>query len=152
MSPFDSSQSPLAATKIRLHWLLGAASVLVASPAWAQGAENALGALFTGAIAFAVLVVVVIVGMVTLGINHASAQHSISIALGILAGLVQACAGGWFLLLFVVSSIRGLFANGSIALGGASPLLSFAIGLLALGIYEVRVAWRARSPAAPPRA
>lgn len=149
MGPFDLSQSLLAAMKIRLRWLLGAASVLVASPAWAQGAENALGALFTGVIALGVLLAVVVVGMVTLGLNHATAQRSVPITLGILAGLAQACVGGGFLLVFVVSSIRGLFANGSVALGGASSLLPLTIGLLALGIYEVRVAWRARAPAAP---
>ena len=74
----------------------------------------------------------------------------VPITLGILAGLAQACVGGGFLLVFVVSSIRSLFANGSVDFEGASSVLPWAIVLLALGIYEVRVAWRARSPAAPP--
>lgn len=150
MGPFDSRQPPLAAMKARLHWVLGATSALIASPAWAQGAENALGALFTGVIALGVLFVTVVVGIVTLGLNHARDQRYISIALGILAGLAQACVGGGFLLVFVVASIQSVFANGSVAFGGASGLLPLALGLLALGIYEVRVAWRARSPAALP--
>lgn len=147
MGPFDSLQPAHSALKARLHWLLGAASTLIASPAWAQGAESALGALFTGVIALGVLFVAVVVGGVTLSLNLIRAQRHISIALGILAGLTQACVGGGFLLVFVISSIQSVFANGSVAFGGASILLPLALGLLALGLYEVRVAWRARAPA-----
>ncbi len=147
MGPFDPHQPALATWKARPHWLLGAATTLIASPAWAQGAENALGALFTGVIALGVLFVVVILGIVTLSLNLIRAQRHISIALGILAGLTQACVGGGFLLVFVISSIRSAVANGSVAFGGASLLLPLALGLLALGLHEVRVAWRARAPA-----
>ncbi|WP_426756089.1 hypothetical protein [Myxococcus sp. Y35] len=153
MGPVAPRQLPLAAMEARLRWLLGATTTLTASPAWAQGAENALGALFSGVIALGVLFVAVVVGVVTLGINHLRAQRHVSIALGILAGLAQACVGGGFLLAFVISSIQSVFANGSVAFGGASLLLPFALGLLVLGLYVARVAWRARAPAAlPPHA
>ncbi|MFP2956365.1 hypothetical protein ACLEPN_00670 [Myxococcus sp. 1LA] len=131
--------------KAHIHGLLGATSALLATPAWAQGAENALGALFSGVIAFGVMFLVIVVGMVTLGLNLTEPQRHVSITLGILAGLVQACVGGGFLLIFVVSSIRGLVANGTVAFGGASVMLPIALGLLALGLYEVRVAWKARA-------
>ena len=155
MSSLDSRQPPRFARPPRLSRLLGGAGLLVASPAWAQGAENALGALFTGVIVVAVLSVVVVVGLVTLQLNRDKPQRSVPIALGIITGLAQACAGGWLLGALVVSFVRSLFANGLFSEGAIvfESVAGFLVGglfLLALGLYEARVAWRARTPAPTP--
>ncbi|MBU8898752.1 hypothetical protein KRR26_24385 [Corallococcus sp. M34] len=90
----------------------------------------------------------IIVGLVVLGLNQSKAQRSIPIALGVLTGVAQACAGVAGLLFFLAGSIRALLLNGPIPYDGAFVLCSG--GLLALGVHEVRAAWRARAPASVP--
>ncbi|MCP3099065.1 hypothetical protein LZ198_09305 [Myxococcus sp. K15C18031901] len=133
----------------RLSRLLGAVGLLGASPAWAQGAESALGAWFTAVVALGVLSVVVVVGLLTVQLNRDKPQRSVPIALGIITGLAKALAGGGLLVFLVVGSIRSLFTNGSVALEGVGGFLLGALGLLALGGYEVRVAWKAMAPPPP---
>ncbi|MBU8898753.1 hypothetical protein KRR26_24390 [Corallococcus sp. M34] len=97
-----------------------------------------------------VLVVVVVLGLVFLGLNQSKGQRLVPIALGVLTGVVQACAGVAGLLFFLAGSIRALLHSGSTSVDGAVTFVLCTSGLLALGLYEVRVAWRARAPAAAP--
>ncbi|MBJ6761525.1 hypothetical protein JGU66_12175 [Myxococcaceae bacterium JPH2] len=97
-----------------------------------------------------VVVAVVVLGLVFLGLNQSKAQRRVPIALGLFTGAVQACVGVAGLLFFLAGSIRALLLNGPISVDGAGIFVLCTGGLLALGLYEVRVAWRARAPTVAP--
>lgn len=91
MPPSGPRQQPklsrvpsVAAVKAHLSWMLGTASVLVASRAWAQGAEDDLGAVLGLGIT---LLVVGVMGLVMLFLNLTGRHRTYSIVLGILSGL-----------------------------------------------------------------
>ena len=71
--------------KVRLSWMLGMASVLFASPAWARGNDDGPGPVFfLGAV---VVVLGLIAGFVLLFLNVTGRQRRYSPILGLLAGL-----------------------------------------------------------------
>ncbi|WP_375760809.1 hypothetical protein [Corallococcus exercitus] len=84
----------LSAMKVRLSWMLGTASVLFASRAWAQGAENALGVLFGMATAVLVLGgLFFAMGLVMLVLNLTGRHGTFSLAVGMLSGLGKVMLG-----------------------------------------------------------
>ncbi|RKG66295.1 hypothetical protein D7V80_20230 [Corallococcus sp. CA054B] len=75
----------LSALKVRLSWMVGLASVLFASRAWARGdADGPTPVFFVGA---AVVVVGLVAGGVLLFLNITGRQRRFSPILGLLAGL-----------------------------------------------------------------
>ncbi|MHA7632763.1 hypothetical protein [Corallococcus sp. M7] len=126
----------LSALKPRFPWALGTASVLFATNAWAQGAENALGALF--GLGFALLAVgglALVVGAGTLFFNLTRHRGTASIVLGLLLGLGTLRLGSWMNDTFTDDRGLGLLGGGLFFLGA---------GEIAAAVMAIR-AGRSRS-------
>jgi hypothetical protein len=121
---------------------------LLATRAWAQGGENALGFmldLVTGGLVFSVLV---IVGVVTLVRNSPGSRRPVSITLGVFVGLVKL---GWALRV-ARALLRDTLWNQSPYYHGPTPwdfmMGAFIVLLVGLGGFELYRAVKAMAPAA----
>ena len=120
----------VAALKAHLSWALGTASILVASRAWAQGDEDALGAVFGLGLT---LLVVGAVGLVMLFLNLTGRHRPYSIVLGILSGLGTV--------------VMGMGLSEPLLSGSGDGLMEALLwGVVLLGVGEVLAAVLAMRP------
>jgi hypothetical protein len=131
----------LAAWKARLSWMLGTASVLVASRAWAGG-EDGLGIVFGLFAGVGVLAAIGFgAGLVMLFFNLMGRKRSYSVFMGILLGVMKMKIG----VDLIIDFVRGDSVSESASAGTWKAL---AAGLLILGAFEIFAAVRAMRAAA----